>query len=57
MAPPKKEKVVFVNVRVPVSRLRQIKQATKTKGVMNPTEFCRQAIYAATDDVLKTATP
>jgi len=54
MAPPKnKEKVVFINVRIPASRFKQIKQATKIKGILSPTEFCRQAAYALTDEILK----
>ncbi len=52
MAPPKKEKIIFVNIRVPANRIRQIRQAIKIRGVLNVTEFCRQAIYAATDSAI-----
>jgi len=52
MAPPKKEKVTFINIRIPISRFKQVKQATKVKGVLNPTEFCRQAVYKIVDEIL-----
>lgn len=54
MAPPKnKEKITFINMRIPVSRMKQIQKATKLKGVTDPTEFCRQAAYARVDEILK----
>jgi hypothetical protein len=36
-----------------MARFRQIVAVTKAKGILNPTEFSRQAIYAAVDLEMK----
>lgn len=48
MAPPKKEKVTFVNVRFPVSVYKELKKVARANKV-TPTEFCRNMAIAAVD--------